>query len=86
MTEEFERLCRNECIAKIEMAVRLDGADVELRRARALLLFFQTHFLVFDSKLRRDDWRQVLDECSRADPDNALYDYLAAAHLWTSSR
>lgn len=84
MAEEFELLCRNECLAKIERAVRLDDANVELRRAHALLLF-QTKFLSFDSEPRQDDWLSVLDECAQVDPDNALYDYLAALHLWTSS-
>jgi hypothetical protein len=84
MTEEFELLCRKECLANIERAVRLDDANVELRRARALLLF-QTKFMSFDSEPRQDDWLSVLDECARVDPDNALYDYLAALHLWTSS-
>ena len=84
MTEEFELLCRNECLAKIERAVRLDDANVELRRAQALLLF-QTKFLSFDSEPRQDDWLSVLDECAQVDPDNTLYDYLAALHLWTSS-
>jgi len=84
MTEEFESLCRDECLAKIETAVRLDGANVELWRGRALLLF-QTKFMSLDMEPRRDDWFSVLDECSEHDPDNALYDYLAALHLWSSS-
>ncbi len=84
MVEEFELLCRDECLGWIARAVRLDDANVELRRARALLLF-QTRFISFDSEPRQDDWLSVLDECARVDPDNALYDYLAALHLWTSS-
>ncbi len=84
MTEEFESLCRQECLAQIEKAVRLDDADVELRRAHALLLF-QTKFMSLESEPRQDDWLSVLDECAQTDPENALYDYLAALHLWTSS-
>lgn len=84
MTEEYERLCRQECLARIETAIRLDDANVQLRRARALLLF-QTKFMSLDSEPRQDDWLSVLGECAEADPENALYDYLAALHLWTSS-
>lgn len=84
MTEEYESLCRQECLAQIEKAVRLDDADVELRRAHALLLF-ETRFMSLESEPRQDDWLSVLDECAQADPENALYDYLAALHLWASS-
>lgn len=84
MTEEFESLCRQECLAQIEKAVRLDDANVELRRAHALLLF-QTKFMSLESEPRKDDWLSVLDECAQTDSENALYDYLAALHLWTSS-
>ena len=31
---------------------------------------------------RVPDWLAVLRECQRHDPDNALYDYLAAQHYW----
>lgn len=84
LTEEFESLCRDECLARIETAVRLDGANVELWRGRALLLFRTKHGNP-DLIPRRDDWLAVLDECSEHDPDNACYDYLAALRLWSSS-
>ncbi len=84
LTEEFESLCRDECFARIETAVRLDSTNVELWRARALLLF-RTTFSSSDLVPRRDDWLAVLDECSEHDPDNAFYDYLAALRLWSSS-
>ena len=84
LTAEFESRCRDECLARITHAVRLDAADVELRRAQALLLF-RVKSLSLDSEPRRDDWLSVLDECARTDPENALYDYLAALHLWTAA-
>ena len=84
LCEDFELLCREACLARIEKATRLDGTNVELWRARALLLF-QTKFMNIDLEARRDDWLAVLDECLEHDPENALYDYLAALYLWTSS-
>lgn len=34
---------------------------------------------------RTERWQEILDECARHDPDNALYDYLAACYLWSIS-
>lgn len=34
---------------------------------------------------RTERWQEILDECARHDPDNALYDYLAAIYLWSQS-
>ena len=84
LCDDFELCCREECLAKIEKATRLDESDVELWRARALLLF-RTKFMDLGLEPRRDDWLAVLDECAKHDPENALYDYLAALCLWTSS-
>jgi hypothetical protein len=82
--EDFESLCRSECLAKIDTATRLDSENVELWRARALLSF-QTKYAGIVLEPRRENWLSVLDECAEQDPDNALYDYLAALHFWTSS-
>lgn len=38
-----------------------------------------------DCAARDPAWLRVLDECSQLDPDNAIHDYLAAAHLWDNS-
>lgn len=84
LTEEFESLCRDECLAQIELAVRLDESNVESRRAQALLLF-QPRILQSDIEPRREDWLAILEECADHDPDNALYDYLAAYVLWDSA-
>ena len=85
LCDDFESLCREECLAKIEKATRLDESNVELWRARALLLFRTMEFTDTGEEPRRDDWLAVLDECAKHDPENALYDYLAALCLWTSS-
>jgi hypothetical protein len=37
------------------------------------------------STLRANNWRDVLADCARHDPDNALYDYVAACFYWESS-
>ena len=84
LVDEFETRCREECLARIETAVRLDESDVELQRSRALLLF-QAGFMSLRSEPRRADWLDVLDECAVRDPENALYDYLAVVPLWTSA-
>lgn len=84
LSEEFESLCREECLAKMDTAIRLDGSNAELWRARALLLF-QTKSMSMESEPRREDWLATLDECATRDPENALYDYLAALGLWASS-
>lgn len=83
-TEKFEALCRKACLARIESAVRLDQTNVELWRARALLQF-EPGFASIALKPRQQDWLAVLEDCSRHDPDNAVYDYLAAVCLWASS-
>ena len=70
LTEDFELLCRNDCLAKIDTATQLDSANVELWRARALLVF-QTKFTSLDMEPRRDDWLSVLDECAEHDAGNA---------------
>lgn len=84
LIDEFESLCREDCLARIETAVRLDSDDVELRRSRALLAFQSKPFAI-ELSPRSEDCLSILDACAAADPDNALYDYLAALHLWTSS-
>lgn len=84
LTGTFESLCRDECLNQIETAVRLDSDNLELWRHRALLLF-QTSYMGRDMQPRREDWLSVLDECGEHDPNNALYDYLVALQLWTTS-
>ncbi len=34
---------------------------------------------------RNPNWPAILDDCARYDPDNALYDYLAAQFYWTTA-
>jgi hypothetical protein len=74
---EFETKCRDRCLALAERATELNPTDVRWWRMRALLQQHpETH------APRHDGWLTVLDECSRHDPDNALYDYMAALYFW----
>ncbi|MDF1746874.1 MAG: hypothetical protein P1V19_24500, partial [Gimesia sp.] len=84
LTKEFELLCVDECLEKIETALRLDSDNVEMWRAYALLLF-RKKYSGFEMVPRKADWQSVLNECAKHDPENALYDYLAASYLWSSS-
>ncbi|MBI3866064.1 MAG: hypothetical protein HY290_29655 [Planctomycetia bacterium] len=82
--DRFEELCHVQCLALIEHATQIDAANAEIWRTRALLLY-RNDFLGIGFKPREPDWRAVLDECTEHDPENALYDYLAALTEWTSA-
>lgn len=80
----FETSYREQCLHQIDLASKLDPANVDVWRAKAQLLFhpFETRE---PWQARRLDCLSVLDECARHDPQNALYDYLAALFLWSHS-
>jgi len=73
---QFEVKCRARCLALAQRATELDPTDVRWWRIRALLQFGE------DVKPRNGAWIEVLDDCADHDPDNALYDYLAAQQFW----
>ncbi|NQT35926.1 MAG: hypothetical protein HQ581_00465, partial [Planctomycetes bacterium] len=79
--EEFEAKCSARCLELATAATEREPGNVGLWRMRALLLF-RFSYGNDTQDARRADWRAQLDECARHDPDNALYDYLAARHLW----
>jgi hypothetical protein len=79
-----EELCRPECLAAIDRATHVAPDDVDVWRNRALLQFWPK-FNGLGFEPRRPDWHAVIDECSRRDPDNPLYDYLVALGDWTAS-
>ena len=83
--DRFEEICHEQCSSLIEHATNGDSANVEMWRARALLLFRHDYIGPTVFKPRRPDWSSVLDECAKHDPENALYDYLAALSEWTIS-
>jgi hypothetical protein len=79
--DEFERRWKNRCWELAARATELAPHDVRWWRMRALLQF-RVHSGGADWEPRRDSWLPVLDKCANNDPDNALYDYLAALQLW----
>ncbi|WP_298868473.1 hypothetical protein [uncultured Gimesia sp.] len=87
MEDDFEPQAREACLEQSKLATQLDPENKYLWRNRALLLFQLQKTQQQPIKLipRQQDWQAVLDECTRHDPENALYDYLAALHLWSIS-
>ncbi len=81
--DRFEAKCATHCLELAARATELQPENVDWWRMRALLLF--PSFYGDDPPPRRSDWLAILDECARHDPDNALYDYLAAVQLWETS-
>lgn len=80
---EYQSICRTGCLAQAAMATRLAPEKVEFWRQRALLLF-----AVHDDseqELPTEDWLQILEEGAAHDPENALYDYLAALQFYELS-
>lgn len=81
---EFEERCDGPCVARITEATDLEPEDPDLWRARALLLWGNPTFSS-RTTARRQDWAAILETCAAHDPDNALYDYLAALAHWSES-
>ncbi len=79
-SDKFELRCRTECLSKIKSAIEIAPNNPELRRMHALLLFQNRLFQTVLTP-RSEQWREILDSCIKADPGNALYDYLAAIYL-----
>jgi hypothetical protein len=82
---QFEAKCHKRCLDLAGRATELEPSDVRWWRMRALLQFTEYPMTTLSGTARGPAWREVLDECSRHDPDNALYDYLAARTLWDNS-
>jgi hypothetical protein len=80
----FEADCKASCLALAAKATELEPHNVQWWRLRAILLWRNSTFS-YDAAPRDDNWRSILDQAARHDPDNALYDYLAARYYWSSS-
>lgn len=80
----FESCCKERCLNLTVAATTLDPSNVEWWQLRALLLL-RNPYLFPDGTPRDARWVEILEECARHDPDNALYDYLAAFFYWESS-
>ncbi len=79
---DFELRCHERCVQLAALAAELDPSNVEWWRGRALLL---RQSEMDGGQIRDLNYLATLDECARHDPENALYDYLAADHYWESS-
>jgi hypothetical protein len=78
--DEFEERCHRRCLELAEQATKLDPQKVDWWRLRAALLFPAGRAAPRDPR-----WLVLLDDFQTHDPDNALYDYLAAKQLWNQS-
>lgn len=82
--EQFETRCRARCLELAERATQLEPDKAHWWRMRALLIFWCAP-LTIDIQARDTNWPELLEEATRHDPDNALYDYFAALQYWNSS-
>jgi hypothetical protein len=82
--DTFENQCKKRCLELAGRPAELDPASVEWWRLRALLLW-RCSFHSYDETPRDPRWISTLQECAEHDPDNALYDYLAAYLYWEAS-
>lgn len=81
----FDSLCHPRCLALAQKATELEPNELRWWRLRAALLFVGQRYDERQSLNRVPDWLAVLEECRRHDPNNALYDYLAASHYWMNA-
>jgi len=82
----FRERCLKQCLWLAKRATQLEPADVRWWRMRAALQFEADLILSGqDFQPRSTDWLEVLEAGEKHDPDNALYDYLAAIQLWNTS-
>jgi hypothetical protein len=82
--DAFDSACKAHCLELAAAATKIEPANAEWWRLRAILLWRHAAF-VNDDTPRDSNWPELLEEFSRHDPDNALYDYLAAYFYWQSS-
>jgi hypothetical protein len=89
---QYSARCAKRCLELAERATKSWPEDPRCWRLRAWTLFdfpepVGSLYEDYDSPwtFRDAQWRSVLEECIRHDPDNALYDYLIAEHLFRSS-
>ncbi len=82
--DEFELRCCSRCLDLAERACRLEPGETAWWQLRAVLQF-RSSVYGSASGPRSPSWLEVLDECRQHDPQNGLYDYLAACQLWESS-
>ena len=80
----FTNKCVPRSVQLAATAAKIAPANVDGWRLYALLLYANPR-LSSDEVPRDPNWLTVLDDCARHDPDNALYDYLAADFHWSTA-
>ncbi|MEQ8856130.1 hypothetical protein [Gimesia sp.] len=89
MGDDFEPVAREACLNQSKLAIRLAPENKDVWRNRAMLLFelrYNANTPPYYRFIpRQENWQKILDECARHDPENALYDYLAAIYFWSVS-
>ncbi|MBN2579472.1 MAG: hypothetical protein JXB10_10810 [Pirellulales bacterium] len=84
LVEVFEKRCKPRCLEIAARAVELEPQNRAWQRLRALLLLYDVPYCSDDTP-RDSRWLDILEKSARHDPDNALYDYLAAYFYWMDS-
>ncbi len=84
LTREFWDKCSAKCTDLARQATDAEPDNRELWRLRAMLLC-PASLIGEHGEVRDPNWLNVLYEARKHDPDNALYDYLAAAQCWRQS-
>tara|TARA_R110002111_G_scaffold108086_1_gene166715 strand:- start:1462 stop:3870 length:2409 start_codon:yes stop_codon:yes gene_type:complete len=80
---EYQAICRAACLEQAAIATRLAPQNVDFWRQRVLLLFMVRDDS--EQKPSTEEWLQVLEAGAAHDPENALYDYLAAIQFYQQS-
>lgn len=80
--KKFEPRAGARCIEIAALATQLAPDDPAAWRTRASLLFLPGNGWVKFGSPRDPNWLAILDEAAEHDPNNALYDYLAAIGIW----
>ena len=83
--KRFTDKCAPRCAQLAATAATLAPTNVDGWRLYALLLCTNTWLSSQDMPGAIRKRLAVLDDCARHDPDNALYDYLAAQFYWTTA-
>lgn len=80
----YERELQAKRVELLEQAIKQEPTNLNWRRVRAILLLRPSLMYGWENP-RDENWKQVLQQCAAADPENALYDYIAAAISWDQS-
>ena len=78
--------CREACLRLAQRATELEPGNPDWWRLRVLLLLRPPFWLSEFSEPRDPSWESVLADAARHDPQNSLYDYLAASVYWSRGR